>query len=796
MLRRIFRWTFRGLLILILLIVLFATGSFFWLRESVPDLTARYELTGLEKPATVVRDKNGVPHIYAETETDAYFALGFVHAQDRLFQMVMQRRIGQGRLSELIGSMGLRADRFMRTLGLYRLATESLDKLKPETRRGLEAYAAGVNAYIAARRELLPPEFNLLLHKPEPWTPADSVVWGKLMALQLSSNWRGELQRLSLIQRVGAKKASEIDPAYPADGPITHASLKTLKIDRLMAAIPWSLVGNGASNEWAVSGSRTASGKPIVANDPHLGMTAPPMWYLVRIETPTLKISGATVPGVPVHLVGHNRHVAWGVTTPYVDTSDIYIERLDPSDPKRYLTPDGPKLFVTRTETINVRFGKPVTLEVRHTRHGPVISDLPFGTMPRVASGHVMALRAPWLTGDDTTADALHAINRATDWASFREGLRRYVGPSQNFVVADTKGTIAHITPGLIPIRKAGNGRLPVPGWDDKHDWIGFIPFDLLPQGIDPTKGYFVNSNNRIVGAGYPFFLSRDWGDHHRATRITEILTKQAKSTADTTAALQGDVISLPARALLPLLLTTPPQSERSRAAMALLRAWDGKMDRQKPEPLIFTAWTYELGLAIFADELGAAAARRMGFDIDVLIAVLTKYRGWCDESLTARTENCALMRTRSLEAAVARLAKDYGSNPADWRWGRAHLLDARHPVFGFIPVLRDFTGLRLETDGGNRTVNKAAMSGREPRPFGQAAGPGLRAIMTIDDLSKSRFIIAGGQSGNPYSRFFDNLLVAWRDIQYVSFHHDRTALAKEAAGTLTLVPKPAGSAK
>lgn len=792
MFRRLLKWTFRGLVIVVLLVVLVVAGTFFWLRGSVPELTARYTLAGLEKPVTIIRDKNGIPHIYAESERDAYFALGFVHAQDRLFQMIMQRRIGQGRLAELIGSRGVKADRFMRVLGLYRRAQTSVAALRPETRRGLETYAAGVNAYIAARKELLPPEFNILLHQPEPWTAADSLLWGKMMALQLGTNWRSELSRLALIQTVGAERARQLDPAYPANGPITHAALDAPRPDPLMAAIPWALVGNGASNEWAIAGGRTASGEPLVANDPHLRMTAPPMWYLVRIETPSLKISGATVPGVPVHLVGHNGHVGWGVTTPYIDTSDVFVERIDPSDPNRYLTPDGPAPFVTRTETIKVRFGDPVEMTVRETRHGPVISDLPHGAKPGIAKGQVLALQATWLTDADTTADAMYAINRATDWASFREGLRRYIVPSQNFAVADTKGTIAHITPGRIPIRKEGNGRLPVPGWDGKHDWVSFIPFDLVPQGTDPTKGFFVNSNNRIVGPDYPFFLSEDWGDHYRATRVTELLEAQAKSTPETTAAVQGDVVSLPARTLLPLMLSTPPDSTHEHTALALLKAWDGKMDRHKPEPLIYTAWMYELGRALFTDELGAGRARRMAFDADVLKAVLTRYPAWCDDVRTAAKEDCAAMLHRSLEAAVARLSETYGDSPADWRWGRAHMLNARHPLFGFVPVLRDFTGLRIATDGGQHTVNKAAMAGREPHPFAQASGPGMRAIMPFDDLARSRFIIAGGQSGNPYSPFFDNLLVAWRDIRYVTFSHDRAALEKDAAGTLTLVPKTA----
>ncbi len=792
MLRRLFKWTFRGLLIVVLLVVVIVVGAFFWLRQSVPELTARYELAGLEKPVSIVRDKNGVPHIYAQSEQDAYFAIGFVHAQDRLFQMVMQRRIAQGRVAELVGSMGLRADRFMRTLGLYRRAKASLSALTPETRSALESYARGVNAYLAARKELLPPEFNLLFHKPEPWTPADSVVWGKLMSLQLATNWGNELRRLALIQRIGAEKVRELEPKDPASAPATHAAVKGLGLDRLIAAIPWSMVGTGASNEWAVAGGRTSDGKPIVANDPHLGMTAPTIWYLIRVETPAWKLAGATVPGVPALLIGHNEHIAWGVTTPYVDTSDVFIEKIDPANARRYMTPEGPRPFVERTETIKVRFGDPVTITIRETRNGPVLTGLPFGGLPRTGAGHVLALRAAWLTDRDTTADAIFSLNRAKDWAGFRKALRRYIGPSQNFIFGAVDGTIAHITAGRIPIRKAGDGRLPVPGWDGKHDWIGYIPFDFLPQGSDPAKGFLVNANNRIVGPAYPFFLTTGWGDHYRATRITERLTATPKSTVATTEALQADILSLPARAVLPLLLTTEPADGRERTAIALLKAWDHRMDRHKPEPLIFAAWMYELGRALFADELGERLARRYASDVDVILNVLKNHPDWCDDSLTAARETCADRISASLTAAVARLAETYGGSPAEWRWGRAHQLNARHAVFGFIPLVRDFTSLRIETGGSGRTVNKATPSGREPKPFAQASGPGVRAIMPLGNLAKSRFILAGGPSGNPYSRFYDNLLEAWRDVRYIGLAADRASAEKEAAGILTLVPRTA----
>ncbi len=792
------RWTLRIALGLAAVVVVAGLGGWaaleIWLPSSLPQLTGRFEIKGITAPVSIVRDSKGVPHIYAANMEDASFALGFVHAQDRLFQMEAQRRIGAGRMSEIAGSSSVRFDRLMRVLGLYRLAQDSERHLGPEATRNLVAYTAGVNAYLAQRREDLPPEF-LLIGTPEPWQPADSLVWGKLMALGLSTGWRQELMRLQLVQRAGAARAETFFPPYPEDGPTTvtrdRAALPgDFGTDAFWAMLPGALRDGGASNQWVVSGTRTASGKPLLANDPHLSFDAPSLWYLVRIETPELTLSGATVPGVPAIIIGHNGRIAWGLTTPHIDAEDLFIEKLDPADAGKYLTPEGPKPFATRKETIRVRLGSDVTMTVRETRHGPVIDDaMDPKQMPKLEPGQVLALRAAWLEPGDRTAEALLDLNRARNWDEFRAALSKYVAPAQNFVYADVDGNIGYYLPGRIPIRKAGDGSVPLPGWTGENGWTGFIPFERLPQLYNPAQGLIVNANNRVVNRDYPFFLSREWGDHFRAARIEALLTGTNTHGWEDFARIQGDHVSLMARDLLPLLLAVPAKSERGKAAQATLRGWTAAMRRDRPEGLLFTAWLANLSRRIFDSMLGEHAAEHYALAPEIVLHVLTRKREACaDPKRPGRS--CDDLVAESLEATLDWIERRHGGDPAKWQWGAEHFAEMRHRIFPFIPLMSDFGTLRIPADGDGRTINRADMRIRDSRaPFAARHGAGVRAIFTFDDLTKSRFIVSTGPSGHPRSPFYGNMLADWRDVRFVTLAPTRAEADKGAAGTIELVP-------
>lgn len=790
---RIFRQflSFAALLIIALafLSVVFVT----YLRTSLPRVDGSFTVAGLEGSVEVIRDANGIPHIFADRVNDAYFGLGFTHAQDRLWQMEMTRRIGAGRLSEIFGSRTLKVDRFIRMLGLYQAAQAQLTLMKEDERALLDAYAAGVNAYLHNHRGALSPEFAVLGHKPERWRPADSLVWARIMAVRLSGNWRSELLRLRLAETLTPGQIDQLWPSDTGNEPVTLAALPgtaTAMLDNLARALPDELAPVDASNAWVISGARTDTGKPILANDPHLGFGAPILWYLARIETPALSLTGATVPGVPLHPLGHNGKIAWGMSTTGADVEDLYVEVLDPEDPQQYLAPDGARPFETRTEKINVANADPVTLTVRTTRHGPVVSDvLEEADLSKTTPKSVIALASPTTRIDDETARALYLLNRAGNWQEFLTAARLFHAPVQNLFYADTAGDIGLVTPGRIPIRTDHDGTRPASGQEARFDWNGFIPFDELPKRHNPPDGLIINANNRLVGPDYPYSIARHWQSAYRAARIAEVLDGESPQSMAKSAALQMDIVSTAARRLVPLLLSAPARSARAKDAIARLRAWDFRMQRDRAEPLIYTAWLRALERAILQDELGDRTGDYARSRTRFVIAALTRHQTWCDDVKTPKAETCETQIAAALEDALTAIAKTQGDDTANWRWGAAHKAQFRHRVFTQVPGLRDLTDLVVETDGGDHTVNRGQTRQGGPSPYSHVHGSGYRAVYDLSNLDNSRYIIATGQSGNPFSSHYRDLLDRWLSGDFVTIAGDRDALRRSAAAILTLSP-------
>lgn len=783
-----------------IVIVAVIGGGYLWVRTAQVTTDGSIEVAGIEGTVTIARDTDGVPRITAGSERDAYFGLGFVHAQDRLWQMDFHRRLGSGRLAEIIGEKGLRTDRVMRTLGLRRLARKSLALLSPEARAAVESYSAGVNAFLTARSGAWPIEFYLLGYRPEAWQPADSLIWPRLMAMRLGRNWHKEALRVQLARRLPRERIDELWPAaenVPAvlselfRGPAGEELQRLAGATR--AAMTAALPPVQASNSWVLSGRHTASGKPLLAGDPHLAYTAPNLWYLARMEAPGFLRVGATVPGVPFTLLGHNGRIAWSFTNAPSDTQDLFIERIAAGRPDRYLTPTGTRPFTLRKEVIRVKDKADVIITVRETRHGPVISDVRPGLV-RGGGKYVFALAAAALREDDRTAEALYRLGGAQDWQEFRRALRDFHSPHQSVTYADTRGNIAFIAPGRVPLRKAGNGLVPVPGWTGAYDWKGFIPFDDLPQALNPPAGRIVSANQRIVADSAPYPLGDDWAPGYRARRIHQMLDGNARHTADTMAAMQLDPVSLMARELLPLMLGVTAKDETARRALDMLRRWDGTMDRNRPEPLLFTAWLRELNRAIYADELGPDFASYWGLRPVFIGTVLTGKNHWCDDVATAAVESCAVQLTRALDAALGWLAARYGEDPAAWKWGIAHRATFRHPVLRHVPALGLLAGIDIEADGGLSTVNRGNMPISDPDdPFAAVHGAGYRAIYDLADLDGSWFIQATGQSGNPLSGLYHSLTTRWRDGKYLRMG---PASGKGAGGgVLDLIPATSGAA-
>jgi penicillin amidase len=802
--RRFYKIARRILAGSLVLLVALGGGIYLYLRSSLPRVEGRIAVQGLGAPVTIARDADGVPLITAADDADAAFGLGFAHAQDRLFQMETMRRYGAGRLAEIFGAAAIGVDRQMRVLGLYRLAEASLSSLSAPVRRGFEAYAAGVNAFLATHRGALPPEFQLLRFAPEKWRPADSLVWGKVMDLELTGNYRGELLRARLARGLSPEQLAFLYPNYPKDAPTTLAELaaiyRNLPLDPLYAGLPKKIGPIYASNNWVVDGAHSTSGKPLLANDPHLGFSAPGVWYLARLKTPECEIAGGTAPGMPGIVIGHNDRIAWGFTTTASDVADLFIEKLDPNDSGRYLTPEGSAPFETRRETIAVRDAPPVMVTIRTTRHGPVLSDtLPAGT---AEADYVLALSATFLTGDDRSAEALWFASRAGDWREFRAAFKDFVAPQQNTVFAGAKGEIGFVAPGRIPIRRNGDGWLPVPGWTGEYDWTGFIPFAELPQGSNPASGHFISANNKTVPDSYPYFLSRDWDLPNRAERIGELLGAEPLQSPAASSAIQADTLSIAARRLVPLMSRIDPADEPSRQAIERLRAWDSRMDADAVEPLLFTAWLRTFAEAVFVGRLGEAGRDYWSLRADVIENVLTRGPEWCvappqstnvgdrapaqaSDAAGVPPNGCDALLAATLDRALAGLRAAYGADMSKWRWERAHIAKFPNAVFSRVPLLRDWIDVAIPTSGGSDTVNRGSMTIRDDaHPYEHNHGAGMRIITDLSDPAGSRMIAAPGQSGNPLSPHFSDLLRRWRNFDYL--------VPGKAAPVATLTLEPA----
>ncbi len=775
---------------MILLLLGGIAGALWW---SLPARDSELSLAGLAAPLAITLDTRGIPHIEAQSEADAWAALGFLHARDRMFQMEMMRRGARGQSAAVAGTAALRLDRFMRLLRLEERAAADLAALDPETRAMLDAYARGVNAWIASRGRFAAPEF-IALGAPEPWQPVDSLLWGKIMGLWLGGNWRMELERARLAERLSPEQLGDLWPeditAGRPDEPLMQTEAKpsgALHGQGLNGAALAALAQHFprfpedaplpeiASNAWAVDAGRSASGAPLLAADPHLSHSAPILWYLARITLPDGRmLMGATAPGVPGIVIGRNESLAWGFTTTHADTQDIFIERL--TDDGRYETPDGASDFMWHETQITVRGAAPVAFRFRETRHGPVLSDLD----PSFAgkAGTVLALAMASLSAGETSARGLLRLNGARDIKEARAAAEDITSPVQNLMLADRAGGIAMFIVGRVPLRRGGDGTLPRPGWDGAAGWVGFLPFDAKPHVENPASGVIVNANNRVAPADHPAFLSRDWHGDWRFRRIGAGLAAQPQYTAADFAALQMDRFSLFAAEALPAFRALPPMEGAAGAALALLQAWDGEMAATRPEPLIFHATMRGFGQAL----LKRAAIPPDGFApspefLRPLLQGSDAAARWCG------ADGCAPLLAAALAEAVAALAPQHGANPRQWRWGAAHVAQFDHAILRFIPFLRDWLGLRAAPGGDGETVARAAFRGSG---FAAVHGAGFRGVMDLAQPDGAFAVIATGQSGHPFSRHWGDMLPLWRDGALLPL-----AAPREVTGRIRLNPAP-----
>ena len=751
----------------VLLLAALVVGAV-WL--TVPETQQTASISGLSGVVDIRYDTDWVPRIRAGSETDAASALGFLHARDRLFQMDLMRRAASGRLSEIAGPATLPMDRMMRTLGLRQRAMADFGTLPPDTQTMLEAYARGVNALIDLKGRFAAPEF-LVLGSPERWEATDCLLWAKTMGLWLSMNWRQELARQAVAGRVPAAMLEQMWPpqtAVPAPDAMNASSTRFAETaSRLLAVLPqfpgaytlpWS-----ASNEWAVDGRHSVTGRPLLAGDPHLAFSFPGIWYLARIDMPGRVLAGATAPGVPFLVLGHNGKIAWTFTTTGADVQDIFIET--PAGPGEYQTPSGPNPFALREERIKVRGQDDVVLTVRATRHGPVISDLdhPDGPIMAVAMGN--------LQPTDTAASGLLALNRAGSVQDAGTAATAISSPVQNLLVADAN-TIGMFVTGRVPIRKAGDGSAPVSG-DGSHDWTGWASGEQLPRSVSPESGRIVNANEPVWQPDFPIFMGRDTFGAWRANRIRELLGQSDRQTLADFAAMQVDVVDTFARQVLPALMAVPGITGTGEKAHDLLRGWDGSAAMESPAPLIFNAWMQAFYNAVLHH---AGLTAGVGAPVSDFVASVLSSAGahWCDG-------DCGPMLRDSLDEAVRDLSLRFGDDPAAWRWGEAHQATFAHPMVRGIPVLGSLTTVSVPSPGDDTTLDRGGTNAA----FQSVHGAAYRGVYDLSDLDRSLFMVTPGQSGNPFSSHARDFVMRWRDGATITLGPAATGIG----GTVHLTP-------
>ncbi len=792
--RRRVVWRSLGFGALFLVAGSIVAGLWYW-QASLPRHAGTLQVAGLGAPVQIERDAHAIPRIVAASEADALFALGYVHAQDRLWQMDFARRIAHGRLAELVGPAGVETDTVLRTLGIMRGAQQLLDAMDADTRAMVDAYVAGINAYLDARRGPLPPEF-LITRAPAParWTALDSLGWAMMMALDMSSEWRDELARLRLAARFSLAEINDLRPPPGDAAPVPTADYPELyrllglfnaagaptklsqDADRLAGLLSLGDIEAGAgigSNAWAVSAARSASGKPLLAADPHLALVSPSLWMLARIEAPGLQVAGATLPGLPYVLLGRTAQVAWGLTSTHGDASDLYIERLHPTDPALYQTPDGYAPFDTRSETIRVKGASDLSFTVRSTRHGPVLSDAI--TQPDLAADRfVLAVRWGALTQPDHSLRALRAMNRAHSAAQLRAAAAEWTLAQVNIVYADTAGDAGLQMAGRAPRRGAAHdlrGVVPAPGWDARYDWLGMLAPADLPSVRASASGWVINANNDATPPGYPHSIGHNFAPTFRAQRIDALLNARDQHDLASVQRIQTDERSLAAVEFVARLKDTQPQTEAGRLALARLLVWDGTMDAAAPEPLLLHAWLRALRLRIFGDDLGEPGAQLLrGEMTQAMLNVLAagaRARDWCDDRSSRRVETCAELAAETLDATVKDLTRSSGRDVLGLRWGDVHVARLEHRPLSQVPVLARWFEQRLPRGGDTHTISVAALSGHPRGPFAAVHGPGVRLVFDLAQPGGA-WINATGQVGHPLSAHYRDLSGRWQQGTYL----------------------------
>ena len=848
----------RGLILIVILLLVLGAGGTYYFRsylpntvapKSFPQINGEIQLEGLNGPVDIFRDRMGIPHIYASTPHDLFFAQGYVHAQDRFWQMDTWRHIGSGTLSEMFGKGQVETDTFLRTLGWQITAGQEYAGLDPESKSIIDSYTDGVNAYLKDHdTTALSLEYAILgLLSPDyrigKWTPLNSLTWGKAMAWDLRANMGEEIERAVLLKTLTPEQVAELYPLYPEDHPvivntigdgasevpsqlsqvISDLRLSTFDFQPLADRIAlldevMGPAGDGiGSNSWAVSGSRTSTGMPLLANDPHLSIQMPSIWYQAHLECKPVtdecpyNVAGFSFAGVPGVIIGHNENIAWGFTNVGPDVMDLYIERVNPDSPNEYEVNGEWVDFETRTETIQVVGGEPVEVTVRLTRHGPVISEaygpvknentnndpefVPFKERAGVKLPEQYVIALKWTAlAPSTPFQAIWGFNKAENWEDFREAAKHFHVPAQNLLYADVAGNIGYQMPGDIPMRAGGDGTVPVPGWTDEYEWTGFIPFQDLPYTFNPTEGYIVTANNQAPPFDYPNMITYDWDYGFRAQRIVNLI-ENAPGTIDIAyiQSMQGDSFDANGPTYVPMLLGLDELSDNEAHAQNLLKAWDYEDRAFSSAAAVFNTFWRHLLQNTFDDDMPEERYFPDGGSRwnEVMRHLDDSSAWWDDKTTTDVKETRADMIRKSFEQGVDELEKMFGKDPAKWNWGEMHAATFRNGTLGesgVPPIEALFNRGPFPTGGGESIVNATGWSVKDGYVTNWL--PSMRMIVDLSDLNNSVTVHTTGQSGHAYHPHYDDMSVMWSNIEYYSMLWDEAAITSQVEGHLVLTPK------
>ena len=830
------RWIRRLLVLLLTIVVALGVFGIYTVRRSFPQVQGEIVVSVLDAPVQVIRDTDGIPHIYASNAHDMYLAQGYVEAQDRFWQMDFFRHIGAARLSEMFGDSQIETDMFLRSLGLVDLAEIELERLDDGVREILQWYAQGVNAYLAERNasdvslEYAVLGINNSLYAIEPWDPIDTLTWAKMMSWDLAGNMEAEIGRAVLSADLPIDRIEQLFPEFPDRHPsivdsnqlTTSREMPELPTEALAALASvgaqangvWDLTGGGfegiGSNNWVVGGSRTNTGKPILANDPHLGIRMPSIWYEIGLHCTTSgpdcvpDVVGFTFAGTPGIIVGHNSHIAWGVTNEAVDTQDLYIERVNPNNPNQYEVDGGWVDMEIRTETIRVAGVEDLVYEVRSTRHGPIISgtfleeDHFDETALDIPEQYVIALSWQSLQ-PSTLTEAIVGLNRATNYEEFRAALSLWDIAPQSIVYADIEGNIAYQSTGEIPVRAQGDGRYPVPGWSSDYEWLGVVPFDEMPLLLNPAEDYVHSANQPVTRLGVGPFDGHDAALGYRASRIVDMIENNSRHTTASVRQLQMDARDGGAENLMPYLLDCMGcvgGSEQFQEMASLLEDWITHQSvADSPGAAAYQAvWRHLLRLT-FHDELPEDYWPGGGSRwFEVMKNLLeTPDDPWWDDVATNFTETRDEIIEQAMIAAHIELTGLLGRTSDNWSWGRLHIAKFENETLGqsgIAPIEWLFNRAAPERVGGSESLINA--TGWDPGSSYEVDWvPSFRMVVDLSDFSNSTSINTTGNSGHAFNHYYDNMIVSWTDGDQHPMRWDAEKIEADAAATLTLVPEP-----